>query len=78
MWEVHYSQEAATYLEDYGALITDLFLAMEALADSAGIPRLETVEEIQGLTYWLVQDHLVMYRRLERVKIVRILAIKPV
>jgi len=36
MWEVWYGLEAAHYLDDNGAVVADLFFAMEALAESAG------------------------------------------
>ena len=49
MWEVHYSQEAATYLEDNRSLIAGLFFAMESLADSDGIPAAGEYQEVQGL-----------------------------
>ena len=77
MWEVHYSQEAATYLEDNGELITDLFFAMEALADSDGLPIEGDSQEFQGRVYWFVLNHLVVYRRITVDRIVRISYIKP-
>ena len=77
MWEVHYSQEAATYLEDNGALITKLFFAMESLSESDGLPVPGAFQEMQGTIFWTVEAHLVIYRRLESVKTARILSIKP-
>lgn len=77
MWEVHYSLESATYLEDNSALITDLLFAVEALANSDGIPTGGTFQEAQGLIHWIAQDHLVVYRRVESSQIVRILFMKP-
>jgi len=77
MWEVHYSREAATYLEDNGELITHLFFAMEALAESDGIPIVGNFETMQNVIYWAVQSHWVVYGRLESAKIVRIIFIKP-
>lgn len=77
MWEVHYSLESATYLEDNGELIADLFFAIESLADSSGIPTLGQFQEVQGLVYWTVQDHLVVYRRIESSEFVRVLFLRP-
>ena len=77
MWEVHYSLEAATYLEDNASLISSLFFKMESLADSEGIPTTRSFDEMQGLYYWLVEGHLVVYRRLDTQKIARIIFIKP-
>ena len=77
MWEVHYSLEAGNYLADNGELITDLFFALEALANSEGTPTVGDFQAVQSLVYWEVQGHVVVYRRLESRKIVRILVIKP-
>jgi len=77
MWEVRYSQEAGTYLEDNGQLITALFFAMESLADSDGIPTNESFQVINGLMYWSVHDYGVVYRRIESSEMARILFIKP-
>ena len=77
MWEVHYSREAATYLEDNGELITHLFFAMEALAESDGIPIVGNFETTRDIIYWTIQNHLVVYHRLERMKIIRIISMKP-
>ncbi len=77
MWEVHYSQESAAYLEDNGQLIADLFFAMESLADSNGIPMTGDFQAVQELIYWSFKSHLVVYRRMMSSKIVIILFIKP-
>lgn len=77
MWEVHYSQESATYLEDNGELIMDLFFTMESLADSNGTPTAGNFQTLLELVYWSVHNHLVVYRRMMSSKIVRILFIKP-
>ena len=77
MWEVHYSQEAATYLEDNATLIADLFFTLESLASSEGLPRLGSFQEAQGLIFWNIQEHLVVLRRSEQLRIVRIVFIKP-
>ena len=77
MWEVHYSQEAATYLEDNGELITALFFAVEALAESDGMPLAGNFQEVQGFVHWIIQEHLVVYRRLESSQIARIIFMKP-
>jgi hypothetical protein len=77
MWEVHYSQEAANYLEDNTALITDLFFAVESLADSDGMPTDGNFQEVRGLIYWTILAHLVVYRRIESARIARIIFMKP-
>lgn len=77
MWEVHYSREAATYLEDNGALISKLFFAMESLSASDGLPANGEFQEMQGAIFWVVEGHLVIYRRLASSRIARILTIKP-
>lgn len=77
MWEVHYSQEAATYLEDNASLIARLFFAIESLAEGEGRPSTGDFQEVRGLIYWRIEEHLVVLRRLEPSRIVRVLLIKP-
>lgn len=77
MWEVHYSHEAGVYLEDNGQLIAMLFFAMEALAQTEGIPPNNFFQDRDGLFYWLVADHTVVYRRLAAEKVIRIIYMKP-
>lgn len=77
MWEVHYSREAATYLEDNAALITGLFFAIESLAGSDGTPRVGDFYKVEGVTYWSTQGHLVAFRRIGELHIIRTLFIKP-
>lgn len=38
MWEVHYSQESATYLEDNGQLIVEFFLLWNHWSNQMGSP----------------------------------------
>ncbi len=77
MWEVWYGLEAANYLDDNGALVADLFFAMEALAESAGWPSNGDYQQIDELVFWQILSHLVIYQRLAREQIVQIAAIKP-
>lgn len=77
MWEVHYSQEAATYLEDNATLVADLYFALKSLVDSEGIPSIGGFQETQGLTFWSIRNHLVVLRRSERLQIARVILIKP-
>ena len=77
MWEVHYSREAAAYLEDNAALITSLFFAIESLAAADGKPATGEYQEVQGLTHWRVQEHMVVLRHIEQSRIVRVLVLKP-
>lgn len=77
MWEVHYSQESATYLEDNGQLIVEFFFTMESLVESDGVPVNGEFQDLQNLFYWSVENHLVVYRRIEGMKIINIIFIKP-
>ena len=77
MWEVHYSLEAANYLADNSALISGLYWAMESLADTDGMPSSGEYRQLQGLVYWTVHWHEVVYRRTEAEWIVGIILIKP-
>ena len=77
MWEVHYSLEAANYLADNSALISELYWAMECLADTDGMPSSGEYRELRGLVYWTIQDHEVVYRRAEPEQTIRVLLIRP-
>lgn len=77
MWEVHYSREAATYLEDNATLIAGLFFTIESLAGADGMPPTGEYRELQGLIYWSVEGHLVVLRRIEQNSVVRVLILKP-
>ncbi len=77
MWEVWYGLEAANYLDDNGALVTDLFFAMEALAESTGWPQNGDYQQIDELIFWQILGHLVIYQRLAKEQIVQVAAIKP-
>jgi hypothetical protein len=78
MWEIHYSREAAQYLEDNTSLITELYFAIEALAASSGMPPAGSFDEMQGLILWNTLGHLVILRRTQVAQVVRVLAIKPI
>ena len=61
-WEIWYELEAANYLSDNGELVADLFFAMEALADSEGVPP-STEYEIDANRYLTtLKKHIVTYR----------------
>lgn len=77
MWEVWYGLEAANFLDDNGALVADLFFAMEALAESAGWPQSGDYQQTDELIFWRILRHLVIYQRLENEQVVQVAAIKP-
>ena len=49
MWEVEYELPAANYLFDNGSLVSKLFFAMEALAESEGFPSSGVIELGDGV-----------------------------
>ena len=77
MWEVWYGLEAVNFLDDNGALVADLFFAMEALAESAGWPQSGDYQQTDELIFWRILRHLVIYQRLENEQVVQVAAIKP-
>jgi hypothetical protein len=77
MWEVWYGLEAANYLDDNGALVTDLFFAMESLAENEGWPHQGTYHQQDDLIIWQILNHLAIYRRLADQQVVEIALIKP-
>ena len=77
MWEVHYSRECAVYLEDNASLISELYFAIEALANSEGMPTRGAFHEMSGMIYWEIESHLVVYRRTVRERVASVLFMKP-
>ncbi len=74
MYEVHYSDEAASYLADNGELVANLFFAMESL----GYRTPAEAEEVEtGLWRWATLGHYVYYRQDEQARIVTIATIAP-
>jgi plasmid stabilization system protein ParE len=76
-WWVEYSQEAANYLEDNGALVAALFFAIEALAESEGIPIDGATQIEPGVFLFEPERHTVVYERDESRQIVRVTIIRP-
>jgi hypothetical protein len=77
MWEIWYGLEAANYLDDNGSLVTDLFFAMESLAESEGWPQQGTYYQQDDLVIWQILNHLVVYQRLVNQQVAQIALIKP-
>ena len=77
MWEVWYGLEAATYGEDNGALVADLFFAMESLAESDGWPQQGIYHQQDELVVWQILNHLIIYQRLADQQVAQIASIKP-
>ena len=77
MWEVWYSLEAANYLNDNGALVAELFFAVEELAVNAGWPQTGDYQLTDGLILWQFRGHIVIYQRLEPQQVVQVAVIKP-
>jgi hypothetical protein len=77
MWEVEYEREAANYLSDNGQLVAQLFFAMEALANSEGIPPNGMLQIQPGLFSAIIERHQIVFHRDEIKRIVSIVAIQP-
>lgn len=76
-WWVEYSQEAANYLEDNGALVTALFFAIEALAETEGLPTAGLILGEADEVIFEAENHIIPYEREESAQIVRITIIRP-
>lgn len=77
MWETEYSDEADGFFEDNGELVAELLQSIESLRVTEGIPGIGAMEMAPGIFYWLTDDHIVVYQRVESQKLVRIVAIRP-
>jgi hypothetical protein len=77
MWAVEYEQEAANYLFDNGQLVAHLFFAMEALAQTEGIPPDGMRQTQPGFFSAVVAEHQIFFYRDAINRIVSIVAIQP-
>jgi hypothetical protein len=77
MWRTEYSAEARSYLADNGALVADLFHAIETIRFTEGLPDIGAMEVEPEFYYWLTDDHIVAYQRIESKKVCRIISIRP-
>ena len=76
-WWVEYARAAANYLEDNGELVAALFFAIEALAESEGIPADEATLIGPNQYRFEPEDHTVVYERDESRQIINVVIIKP-
>ncbi len=77
MWEVEYELPAANYLFDNGSLVSQLFFAMEALAESEGFPASGVIQLADGVLAAVLEGHLVYFERYEDRQVISIIAIQP-
>lgn len=77
MWETEYSAEAKSFFEDSGALAAELFQSIESLRFTEGLPDIGAMEIEPGYFYWLTDNYIVVYHRVESRKVCRIISIRP-
>lgn len=77
MWEIEYELPAVNYLFDNGSLVSKLFFAMEALAESKGFPPSGVIQLADGVLAAVLEGHLVYFDRYEERQVISIIAIQP-
>lgn len=79
MWQVKLNQESRNYLVDSAPYVMDLLKELTRLESSDnGHPAVGMVDDLgEGVFLWGMVGHLVLYRRIEGKRIIRILLIKP-
>lgn len=77
MWEVEYELPASNYLADNESLVSKLFFAMEALAETEGFPPNGVRQLADGVLASVMEGHIVFFERYEESRIVSIIAIQP-
>ena len=77
MWTIEYSPEVRNFLLDSGELVTELIASIRSLRFTEGLPDIGAMETEPGLYYWLTEDHIVIYRRIEAEQRCRTISIKP-
>ena len=76
MWTIEYRQEASNYAIDSHPYNEAVLMAIETLAQVAGLPQgCQPLEP--GLYWWQIHDHDVLFRRYPREQRLVILLIKP-
>ena len=76
-WQIESSPEVDAYMAGNKGLVDDLIDAIDSLATCEGLPDIGAMETEPGLFYWLVADHIVVYRRMAARQMVRIVTAKP-
>lgn len=80
MWRVELNPESRNYLVDSGLHVTELLRELRRLELSDnGRPAAGMVDDMEaGVFVWGVAGHLLLFRRVEDSKVIRVLLIKPV
>lgn len=76
-WTIESSPEVDAFIVDNAGLVDDLVDSIETLKITEGLPDIGAMEVEPNLFYWLTANHIVIYRRLEEKKTVRLISIKP-
>lgn len=76
-WSTSYAQEVKNYFVDNGELVTDVFMAIEALKFSDGIPDSGATQIVQGELLFEVGNHIVIYERIAAQRLIVVLIVKP-
>ncbi|MCB0212308.1 MAG: hypothetical protein KDJ52_23405 [Anaerolineae bacterium] len=79
MWRLEYSEAAIGYLAN---ALSDAPFLLQAVAEiarsSAGVPPSGVTQRSEpDLVFWEALGHLIVYQRLERDQVMRVLVIKP-
>ena len=76
-WKTEYLQEPYNFLIDNGKLVEQLYFRIEALTKTEGVPSEGAHQEEPGIIWWEVEGHLVIYQRIEALKLISVEVIKP-
>lgn len=79
IWRVDLNPESRNYVVDSAPYVTDLLIEFVKLEQSSdGRPISGFVDELEdGYFLWGILEHLVLFKRIESTRIIRILLIKP-
>ena len=77
LWQIESSPEVDAFLTDNAGLVDELVASIESLTVTEGLPDIGAIEPEPNLFYWLTAAHIVVYRRVPKTNMVRLISIKP-
>lgn len=77
MWHLEFAPEARSFFIDNRKLVDDLLESIQSLKETEGLPDIGAIEVEPEYYFWLTNDHIVSYRRIESRQVCRIISIRP-
>jgi adenylate kinase family enzyme len=78
MWRIEYDRTVRNYIYDSYPYTENVWRAIKSLRQTTnGLPA-EAVTQLEPEVYlWIVEEHQVVYRRIEATQVLRVIVLKP-